>query len=704
MSEPSASAGKIVTFYSYKGGTGRSMALANVAWLLANSGAKVLVIDWDLEAPGLHRYFHPFIEDKDLTETPGVIDYFVDVETASRRAGELARAGEGGQARWFEPYTVLLRYSRSLDFDFPGEGMLDFVCAGRQDESYGERVTSFDWRGFYQDVRGGVVLEALKAKLRAQYDSVLIDSRTGVSDTSGICTVQMPDDLVVMFTLNRQSIRGASAAAHSAFEQRRKPDGSPGMRVLPVRTRVERVEAERLRAAKATAAAAFDDLLVHLSEPERASYWGSIEVPYQPFYAHEEVLAPFADGEPESGSMLSAMFALAHQLVGGQNLESPRLDQSTRKEWLGRFIPVLAKASARGPVVSPNIELGASGVVFEPEAVVSSPAAAPAGVDVVVSYSMRDSDSYLGRFLDELKVAADQAVGRELRFAIDHGLEPGSDWKTEWLEALRTCRAGVALLSPHYYASEWCTKELEVLRRRIRDEKSKALIAIPLFPTVELPQGALALAPDAALSERGLAGILRGSRRPRELVVHRLAQAIRAALSHPLRAMSSAELTSTLDFSAIPKGSMDAVAKALVFYAGEPTRVGPMWTPFVGSTTIGHLVTAAAASEHVVCDVRRFETLVSMLEAHEHLVTPFVIIVDGESTQALQTLTKLWQSFVPSSTTAVLAVGASSDLRQLAWTLGRQFHGPALEQSHLEHLLARIFAEVRLNALPKTLA
>ena len=54
--------GRIVTFYSYKGGTGRTMALANVAWILASAGKKVLVADWDLEAPGLHRFFHPFLQ------------------------------------------------------------------------------------------------------------------------------------------------------------------------------------------------------------------------------------------------------------------------------------------------------------------------------------------------------------------------------------------------------------------------------------------------------------------------------------------------------------------------------------------------------------------------------------------------------------------------------------------------------------------
>src|SRR5215210_2127794 len=49
----------VVTFYSFKGGVGRSMALANVAELLADRGYRVVACDWDLEAPGLERYFVP---------------------------------------------------------------------------------------------------------------------------------------------------------------------------------------------------------------------------------------------------------------------------------------------------------------------------------------------------------------------------------------------------------------------------------------------------------------------------------------------------------------------------------------------------------------------------------------------------------------------------------------------------------------------
>lgn len=52
---------RIVTFYSYKGGVGRTLALANIGVLLAKHGKRVLLMDWDLEAPGLERYFQPFL-------------------------------------------------------------------------------------------------------------------------------------------------------------------------------------------------------------------------------------------------------------------------------------------------------------------------------------------------------------------------------------------------------------------------------------------------------------------------------------------------------------------------------------------------------------------------------------------------------------------------------------------------------------------
>ena len=197
--------GKIVTFYSYKGGTGRSMALANIAWILASNGKRVLTMDWDLEAPGLHHYFHPFLVDKELTSSNGIIDFMIDF------AAETVTPTEDGKKLdkdWYKPYAAnILRYAASLDWKFPDDGTLDFIPAGKQGPSYSSRVNSFHWQNFYDRLGGGVFLEATKEKMQDEYDYIFIDSRTGVSDTSGICTVQMPDYLVVCFTLNNCSSR-----------------------------------------------------------------------------------------------------------------------------------------------------------------------------------------------------------------------------------------------------------------------------------------------------------------------------------------------------------------------------------------------------------------------------------------------------------------------------------------------------------------
>ena len=62
----------IYTFYSFKGGVGRSMAVAGVGYLFAERGLRVLAIDFDLEAPGLERYFFEKNESRTARERPGL--------------------------------------------------------------------------------------------------------------------------------------------------------------------------------------------------------------------------------------------------------------------------------------------------------------------------------------------------------------------------------------------------------------------------------------------------------------------------------------------------------------------------------------------------------------------------------------------------------------------------------------------------------
>jgi hypothetical protein len=162
-------AGRIVTFYSYKGGTGRSMALANFAWILAASGKRVLTIDWDLEAPGLHRYFRPFLIDPDLLETEGLIDTFWSLAaTALQNARQNPPSSNGA---------TLDQTKRRLNWRFATKGFIDFVGAGQQGATYSERVNTFDWKRFYE-LGGAQILSAAKTDLMNEYDWVLIDSRT----------------------------------------------------------------------------------------------------------------------------------------------------------------------------------------------------------------------------------------------------------------------------------------------------------------------------------------------------------------------------------------------------------------------------------------------------------------------------------------------------------------------------------------------
>src|SRR5882757_874711 len=135
--------GSIVTFYSYKGGAGRTMALANAACLLAAAGHKVLAIDWDLEAPGLHRYLHPFLADPDLSKTPGVIDLVWDYAAAAART-DLTDGATFDSLSLADPAHVAT--PTRFPLEGPGaSGCLHMVGAGTQNIVYADRVRNFDW-------------------------------------------------------------------------------------------------------------------------------------------------------------------------------------------------------------------------------------------------------------------------------------------------------------------------------------------------------------------------------------------------------------------------------------------------------------------------------------------------------------------------------------------------------------------------------
>lgn len=209
--------GTIITFYSYKGGVGRTFTLANVAALLSLWGYRTLCIDWDLEAPGLHLYFQPWLKKK---RSRGLIEMIQDY-------------ADGGKPEWRDYLTEVA---------LPGAPQpLLLMQAGSLDASYVQRMQALDWNALYTEHQLGDFLEGLRDTWKNNLDFVLIDSRTGITDTASICTVQLPDILTLVLTANNQSLRGSLDTLESIQKSRASfPRDRARLLVVPVVSRFER--------------------------------------------------------------------------------------------------------------------------------------------------------------------------------------------------------------------------------------------------------------------------------------------------------------------------------------------------------------------------------------------------------------------------------------------------------------------------------
>lgn len=178
----------VVTFYSYKGGTGRSMALVNVAIDLVRSGQRVLIVDFDLEAPGLDTFNLP----KPKLPSKGIVEFVHEYQTTNE-------VPDVAEFIYSCPLTNL-------------DGKLWVMPAGLPDGDYDARFQSIDWQDLYENRHGFLVFEDLKAQWNKtlEPDYVLIDSRTGHTDVAGICTRQLPNAVVLFMFPNEQNRRGLS--------------------------------------------------------------------------------------------------------------------------------------------------------------------------------------------------------------------------------------------------------------------------------------------------------------------------------------------------------------------------------------------------------------------------------------------------------------------------------------------------------------
>jgi hypothetical protein len=211
---------QIVTFYSYKGGVGRSMAVLNVAYALADQGLNVLVLDLDLEAPGLSGFLHRNHE----LSAPASFD-IVDL---LRWASQVAQSPEPVDQAALPPasdYIVSVPVEKFCKRPELGSmGRLDVIPVDEARDYYG-RMTGLGIGNLDREalIRIGSVLRSwLKSRKftasvpeyygtadpTPNYDFILVDSRTGVTEIGGLCIGPLSDSLIVLTALNDQNING----------------------------------------------------------------------------------------------------------------------------------------------------------------------------------------------------------------------------------------------------------------------------------------------------------------------------------------------------------------------------------------------------------------------------------------------------------------------------------------------------------------
>jgi cellulose biosynthesis protein BcsQ len=320
----------VITFYSYKGGTGRTMALANVGCLLSNmkeARRGVLMVDWDLEAPSLHQYFAPhmcgyFGSSADratlLDGHPGIMEIMALVD---KNVGDGSRADEDTSTRAFEGIRL---DEYVIPTDVTGVHLLK---AGSFDDSYSSRVAHFPWEGLFNRAPG--VYSSLAQFLARRYDYVLIDSRTGLSDVSSVCTLHLPERLVVVFTPNRLSLTGAvRVVGTAAWARKRSADLRP-LVVFPLASRID-ISREKLilrwRFGENEIAGyqpIFEELLRKTYGLESCglnAYFNTVQIPHASDYAFGEEIPTIAAPSPTRQALTDVYQRFTYRLA---NLDGP---------------------------------------------------------------------------------------------------------------------------------------------------------------------------------------------------------------------------------------------------------------------------------------------------------------------------------------------------------------------------------------------
>ncbi len=437
--------GKIITFYSYKGGVGRSMALANVAVLLSNWGFRTLMIDWDLEAPGLESFFKEYIDLQSVVNKPGILDFLVNSQEKKSKV-------------MWQDLLVVVPVGKNKE-------PIHLIPAGKRDEQYFKRLRDFDVSRFYEEHQGGKIIERLRLELAEKYDFVLVDSRTGVTDVGGICTIQLPDILVMLSTPTEQGVKGVKFIADAARKgQQHLPVQRKRILTLPVPTRIDgntefKISQQWTERFAEEWGEYYDDWLPVAVTKKR--FIEHIKLPYVPYFSYGEKLPVIEQGTDDKAGLGFAYENLAALIARGME------DAGQFVEDRDRYVEVFKLSNGNGTKAA-STQTGLESLTEQP-------------IKVLLSFSNKD-DAAAQKLKSNLSLVSKKYL---LQIWDSTMMLPGTLWNHEIVKNINESDVFIFLIS-HNSLAEYEIAQIEMRGAVERTTKKSSNQIVPTIIPIRL--------------------------------------------------------------------------------------------------------------------------------------------------------------------------------------------------------------------------
>jgi len=183
---------KFITFCSYNGGVGKTLTLSNLASIATEHGKDVVVVDFDLNAPGISNIplFRDCIDDHFKGSKGGLFDYISNFKPADQQT-----------------HSLLDYITKPIQHE---KGHIYIMPAGKEDINYFNDVHSFNWKDFYENDKGKNFFNVFKKKIQEyqNIDIVLIDTTSGFPNAGMMNLLSYTDRLLLFTNLTDGGLQG----------------------------------------------------------------------------------------------------------------------------------------------------------------------------------------------------------------------------------------------------------------------------------------------------------------------------------------------------------------------------------------------------------------------------------------------------------------------------------------------------------------